>query len=1036
MRKLLLFVCFLFGAGLTYSYAQQITGTVVDEGRNGVPGVTITNTTNNRSAQSSETGAFTIPGEVGHNLVFTFVGFQQQNVRVAALSGMQVIMRIQAKDLEEVTVAYGQKRPARELGFQTPVVSGTEIAATQRENFFNALAGRIPGATVVSSSGAPGSSSSIILRGATSIGGNNQPLLVVDGVPYDNQTFNQENLIGGGSVSFANRQSDYSNRAMDINPNDIESLTVLKGPEATALYGSDGASGALIITTRKGKAGMGSISYDNSFRFEDVYRFPEIQRTYARGLNGVYNPNATVNPFALGELYAFLGPKYHDTTKFYDNFDSFFKRGFTQKHNISLEGGSEGASYRFSTNYTNQDGIIPSTGFNSLSFRLTGSAKIRKNLTATSSFTYVNSVTDKASKGMGSYFLTLLNWPADDDASRYANIDGTRRRIRGTAANTAEFDNPFWDVEKNPSEDRISRSTGNLQLTYNPLNWLSFSGVMGVDAYSQEGIFATHPESRYGAASGGFISTYDQVTRNINGNARGTATRAFGKFKTGLTLGFSFDDNNTNIDAAKGERFYEKNFYSINNTDPLSRNARLTKSHVRKARFISSANISYNELLYLSLSATREGNSTLTSRVVEKDPYYNFYGSSLAFVFSDLAAFENIPWLSFGKARISYATTGKGPISPYIIDYTMESQLSTGGGYAYGVTGNNFGLQPEFTNTFEYGAELRFFNDRLGIDIARYSQRTKDQILAARAPYPTGSVIKWLNGGLVENRGIEIQLTGTPIKTKNTRWNITVNYDRNVGQVLEMPADLPSYYDSDTWVFGNIRSQLYKGTFTSNLSGFSFKRNVHGDLIINTSSGLPVRTDDFVQVGDRQPDFKFAVINNITWKNLNLSFNLDFRKGGDVFNGNEYILYFTGLSTRTLDREKTIVIKGVLADGLENSAKPTTNNIAVTPYYRTDYFGTGAVTEADFIESVDWIRMRDITLSYNFSRDFLGKQGFLKNASLFVTGTDVFLITNYTGADPSVNANTAFARGYGGAGIDYGAIATPRGIAFGVRAQF
>jgi TonB-linked SusC/RagA family outer membrane protein len=1036
MRKLLLFVCILLGTCFHELYAQQISGTVVDEAGSGLPGVTITNTSNNRSTQSAPSGAFSLPGEVGNTLSFTFVGYQQQNVRASATSGIRVTMRVQARDLQEVTVAYGQKRRQRELGYQAPVVSGTEIAATQRENFFNSLAGRIPGATVTSSSGAPGSSSSIILRGATSIGGNNQPLLVVDGVPYDNQTFNQENLVGGGSVSFANRQSDYSNRAMDINPNDIESLTVLKGPEATALYGSDGASGALIITTRKGKSGIGTISYDNSFRFENVYRFPEVQRTYARGLNGVYNPTATVNPFALGDLYAFLGPKYPDTTVFYDNFDSFFKTGFTQKHNVSLEGGSEGATYRFSTNYTNQDGIIPSTGFNSISFRLTGTARLKKNLTASSSFTYVNSVTDKASKGMGSYLLTLLNWPVDDDASRFTNVDGTRRMIRGTTTNTTEYDNPFWDVEKNPSEDRVSRATGNLQLNYDPLSWLNLSGVLGVDAYSQEGLYAVHPESRYGFASGGFTSSYDQITRNISGNIRGTAKKEFGKFTTGLTAGFSFDDNNTKIDAFKGERFYEKNVYSINNTDPLSRNSKLTKSQIRKVRFISNANLSYNDLVYLSLSATREGNSTLNSSILEKDPYYNFYGSSLSFVFTDLKAFENIPWLSFGKARISYATTGKGPISPYIIDYTFESQLTTGGGYAYGITGNNMDLQPEYTNTFEYGAELKFFNDRLGIDIARYSQRTKDQILAARAAYPTGSVIKWLNGGLVENRGIEIQLTGTPVRTINTRWNVTVNYDRNVGQVLEMPANLPTYYDSDTWVFGNIRSQLYKGTFTSNLSGFSFKRNVHGDLIINPGSGLPIRTDDFVEVGDRQPDFKFGLINNFTWKNFNLSCNLDFRKGGDVFNGNEYILYFTGLSTRTLDREKTIVIKGVLADGLENTSKPTTNTIAVTPYYRTDYFGTGAVTEADFIESVDWVRLRDITLSYNFSSAVLGRQRFFRSASIFVTGTDLFLITNYTGADPSVNANTAFARGYGGAGIDYGAIATPRAISFGVRAQF
>lgn len=1034
----------LFVAGVlllqsTFLAAQErsITGTVRDEAGNALPGVTVTNQNSNRSTQTNASGIFTLNAATGHVIVFTFVGYERNTISVGSQSEVSVVLAVAARQLEEVTVAYGQKRKTRELGYQAPSVSGSEIAQTQRENFLNSLAGRIPGAQITNSSGAPGASTSIILRGATSIGGNNQPLIVVDGIPYDNQTLNQETLIAGGAVGFANRNSDYGNRAMDINPNDIESLTVLKGPEATALYGADGASGALIITTKRGKSGQASIAYDNSFRFEEVYRFPEYQSTYQRGTNGVASPTATVNPFLLGEMFAYFGPKYADTTTLYDNsYKKFFQTGFTNKHNLSIDGGSEAATYRLSTSYTGQDGIIPGTGFNSLSFRLTGSARLRRNLNVTSSFTYVTSETDKATKGMGGYYLVLMNWPHNDDMTNWINPNGSRKSLRGVGANNVEFDNPFWDVNKNNSFDKISRVTGNVQLNYDPFKWLNIGGTLGVDAYSQEGQYNVHPESRYGVASNGFISTYDQITRNMSGNLRGTFKKEFGKFNTSATIGFSFDDLNTKIDAMKGERFYEKDFNSINNTDPLSRNAKLTQTQVRKARFISNISVGYDELVYLSLSGTREGTSTLLSRFVDKDPYYNFWGSSLAFVFSDLKAFDKIPWLSYGKARISYATTGKSPSTPYIIDYTMESQLTTGGGYAYGFTGNNFGIKPEFTQTFEFGGELRFLNDRIGIDIARYSTRSKDQIIAARASYGTGFVITWLNGGTVENRGVEIQLTGEPIRTKNTTWKVIVNFDRNVGKVVEMPAGLPTYYDSDTWVFGNIRSQLYEGAFTSNLSGFSFKRNTRGDLLISPTSGLPIRTDDFEQIGDRQPDFKMGIINQVRWKDLSLSFNLDLRKGGDVFNGNEYVMFLTGMSKRTLDREKTIIIKGVLADGLENTAKPTENTIAVTPYYRSDYFGTGVVTEGDFIEEVDWLRLRDVTLTYNLPTRLLSKTKFIRNASVFVTGTDLFIITNYTGADPSVNSNTAFARGYGGAGIDYGAIATPRAVNFGVRVQF
>jgi ferric enterobactin receptor len=1040
MRKKLRLVVMLLVLPLSYLFAQErpVVGTVTDEAKIPLQGVTVLNRATNKSTQTDPSGLFKIVAAPGQELLLTFVGYQSTTFKVGDNEKFTIIMNSVSRELQEVTVAYGIKKKPRELGYQAPTVSGKEIAETQRDNFFNSLAGRIPGATITSTSGAPGASSSIVLRGGTSIGGNNQPLIVVDGVPIDNTTLNQEALLGSsasGGSSMVNRNSDYSNRAMDINPNDIESLTVLKGPEATALYGADGAAGALIITTKKGRSGAGNISYDNSFRTEKVYRFPEVQTTYGRGLNGVGDPNAVVNPLLLGNLYAFFGPKYPEGTKFYDNFGSFFKTGFTQKHNVSLEGGSEMSTYRLSASYTGQDGVVPTTDFNSLNFRLTGSTKLKKNLTATSSFTYVNSTTNKASKGMGGFLLTLLNWPSDDDASNYMTPEGNRKLLRGNSTATTEYDNPFWDIHKNPAQDKVTRTTGNIQLSYDPTSWWNLSVATGVDAYTQNGFYDVHPESRYGFPSNGLVSNYVSIIRNFSGNIRSTFKKDIGKFSNSLTVGYSFDDNKSSTTATRGEKWYEKNFYGINNTDPLTRIARVTDWRIRKSRIISNLSIGYDELVYLSLSYTSEGNSTLMSSYVDKWPYYGYGGGSLSFVFSDLPVFKNLSWLSYGKARFSYAATGKGPVVAHIIDATMESQITTGGGYAYGVTGNNQGLQPEYTNTLEYGAELRFFNDRLGIDIARYSQRNKDQILAARASYGTGFIIKWLNGGLVENRGIEIQLTGTPVKTRDLKWDITANFDRNVGQVLEMPANLPTYYDSDTWVFGNLRSQLYKGAFTSNLSGYGYRRNNKGDILISTTTGMPLRTLDFETVGDRSPDFKIGFINSIRYKNFNLSFNLDLRKGGDVFNGNEYLLYLTGLSKRTLDREKNIIFKGVLADGLENTAHPTPNNIAVNPYYKSDYFGTDAVPEGDFIEEVDWLRLRDVTLSYNLPQSLLSRQKVFKNVSVFVTGTDLFIITNYSGADPAVNANTAYARGFGGAGIDYGSLATPRAINFGVRVQ-
>jgi len=1039
MRKLerLFLMGLLFYSLNLAAQDRAVTGKVTNQGEP-LFGVTVTIKGTKRSTQTNANGNFTITASSADVLQFSSVGFTTKEIRVGESSSLSVELTIQPKELEVVT-AYGISRGKKSIPYAVTTVEGSDIAQTRRENFINSLAGRVPGATVTATSGAPGASSQIILRGATSIGGNNQPLFVVDGVVYDNQSLNQEGLIGGQSVGFANRNSDYGNRAMDINPSDIETVTILKGPEATALYGADGASGVILITTKKGKAGKTSLNYDNSFRTEKVYRFQEIQDVYGIGRNGIYNPSEVANPYSIlgttagAGVPAAFGAKIPDSLQKFDNAGNFFQTGFAQQHNLSVEGGTDISNLRLSLGYVDQKGIVPNTGYERFTVRVNGSTKLMNLINISSSLNYIHSTTDKATKGAGGYLLNLLTWPVTNDVRKYINPDGTRVPLRNVVLGnyTLEYDNPFWDVYKNPSQDKLDRLTGNINAGVDITKWLNIGTVLGVDYYTQTGTLGTHPLSRFGFASNGFYSLYSQTTRNINSVSKASINKKIGDFSNTLTLGFSFEDNQTTLQSQKGERFFEREFFSINNTDPLSRDAKTTVSNIRKSRIFANLVTGYRGLLYLSLAAAREGDSRFMSKIVDKDPFFTYGSVSGSFVFSDLAPVKNAaPWLTLGKLRASYATTGKGPYAPYVIDYRFTPQITTGGGYAYDVTGNNFGLEPEFTKSFEYGGEFRLFRSRLTLDIARYSLKSEKQLIAARASYGTGFVIKWFNGGLVENRGLEIQLGGQPIMNKNFTWQTTFNFDRNVGEVLQMPSDLPTYYDSDTWVFGNLRSQYFKGARIGNMASNTFRRNNAGQILISPTSGLPIRDDEFRTVGNREPDFKLGWINSFTYKDFQLSFNLDFRKGGSVFNRTEFFLYLTGYSKKNLDRETPRIIEGVLQDGLENTANPTKNTIAITPMYNSDFFNTNAATEEDFIEEVDWMRLRDITLAYNVP---LKNRKVIRSLTFFVTGTDVFMITNYTGADPSVNSNNTSNRGFGGAGIDYGAISTPRGVNFGLK---
>ncbi len=951
-----------------------------------------------------------------------------------------------------VVTALGIKQERKTLGYSIQEVKGSDIADTQRDNFLVSLQGRAAGLNMTTTSGQPGASAAIQLRGASSIGGNNQPLFVVDGLPIDNRTFSQGGLVSDRP----NRDNDYLNRAADINPNDIESITILKGPEAAALYGIDASSGAIVITTKKGTkgaAGKGKVTYDNRFKSAQLYRFPEVQTVFGRGAQGYLNPAST----------SFFGPKYGADSPIFDNVGSFFQRGTGQMHNLGFEGGNDVATYRLSTQYVDETGIVPTTGMKKLSVRLTGTAKILPKLEVVTSLNYINTRVAKAQRSTSGYLIGLLSWPANDDVTNYLNPDGTRRTLLG-GISQGEGDNPFFAINKNQLADITDRTMGNISLNYTPTKWLTLVGRFGADIYSTQSNLFLHPES-WQTGGGGFqtkgsIENAIENNQLLNGNLLATVKKTVGKLSSSFTFGGTFDDRNYKITTAYGEKLYLPDYNSLNNTDPTTMRAKYTQTRQRLVSLLGTATFNYNnDLLVLTLTGRNDWSSTLP---VANNAFF-YSSASLAFNITDLPAFRdmNKGTLSYAKLRLSYGQTGKDA-PPYRVLSSLTPQTTTGGGFGYGFYGGNPNLKPERGQSYEIGAELEFFKGKVGFDIAYYNKELSEQIVVQRLSYGTGFIFGLLNGGTYSNRGVEVQMRLRPVKTKSFEWNILTNFTKLTTDVKNLPADVPEYYNSDTWLYGNARSSAFVGNLPSYfpkeasvayrtinwdyyqrgmgsaqaIGGYGYARNAKGDILIDPRTGLPITNSTFLPIGDRNPDFMIGLTNSLRYKSMRLSFLLDIRKGGDVFNGTAMYLWRTGLGKSTLDRETPVTFKGVLRDGREDTDNPTKNTIQINPTQRSaDYYGS--IPESEFVEkNINWLRLRDVTLSYDVPKVLLARTKAFKQASVFFTGTDLFLMSNYTGADPNVNGNSATTLGTGAGGFDYGTLSMPRGYAVGLRVGF
>jgi len=1041
-----------------------VTGRVLDEKGQPVVGASVLVKGAKTGTKTDANGNFTINAKPGEVLVISSVNFGSQQTKVK--DGGNVTINMVAKDntMDEVVVtAMDIKKNPRELGYSVQTVKGAEVAETQRENFINALQGRVAGLSVTPTTGAAGASSGIILRGFNTLSGTNQPLFVIDGIILDNTTFNSNSYSGSG-VGLAsdgnNRNIDNTNRIADLNPNDIESYTVLKGPEATALYGSQASSGAIVITTKKAKANGKKIAvtYDNNFRMQKLTRFAKINNEYAPG---TANGAAFTNTATANGSFTSFGPKWPAGTQLYDNVDHFYETGFSQTHNLGVEFGIKNVGFRASGQYLNNSGVVPNNFYKKYSGRISNTTKIGKYITITPSVAYSYADNKKPTKGTSSYLMSLYQWPANNDIRNYQNDYGGKPTLFNTNPN-ADFDNPIWSSKNNTMGDITRRWIATLGIDITPFKWLTVAGRFGYDTYKTDGYILIHPQSFYlTAATLGTLENYYTTYKGYNHTITASAKKEWKGFSGRLLVGTMWQDFETQqyavfgnhiADSIVGGRLY-KYGNVITGFDPTDSSQTIPNSRTRLQRnvfgkpnvkifrelaYFGEVSLGYKEVVYLTYSQRFEK----ASPIPPKNNNYHYPGASLSVILSDIfPILKKGEILDYFKFRASLANTARLN-DPYSNQrFFVNNQSSTvvpGGGFTYGFTQNNPDLRPERQSTYEIGTEMRFLNGKINLEAAYYNTLCTDQISQGfRASYATTAVLNTTNSSSLRNEGVEITLNLNPVKKKDFNWTINFNFTKMWSKVLTLPESigpLNDFYNSDTYI-SNVRAGLIRGNSTGTITGSTYQRNQAGQILISATTGLPLTNGGNWLIADRNPDFTLGTLNTFRYKNWSLSFLWDWKVGGDIYNGTDQALTIIGKSARTANRNNAIIVDGVLNDGLQNTANPTKNTIVVIPNFLSTYY-TGMPDEEFIEKDVNWFRLRDITLSYKFPVKLTNRVKYLKSMSAFITGNDLILFTNYRGADPSINANNPGTLGVGGYGMDLGNAPTPIGLSFGLRASF
>jgi TonB-linked SusC/RagA family outer membrane protein len=1070
MRKFLaLFVVLMLSGVLASAQSHSVKGRVIGPDGNPASGITVQVQGSTTATATNSNGQFELSVPLNSTLIFTGVGFVEQSVKVGDRSVINVTLQTESQRLNEVVVtALGVRRNRNDLGYAAQTINADEIEKAGQTDALKALSGKIAGVQITSSTGTPGGSAYIQLRGANSITGDNQPLFVIDGVPIDNgQNYSGDPADLTNNLLFG---ATNTNRGADINPDDIESITVLKGPAAAALYGIGAANGAIIITTKSGKEGKIQVDFSSSVAFDKVNRYPGIQNQWIKGSGGAIGTYPSSNRYSWGaradtllwtgvpndfDVHGTLVGKSDSKGKIpfvpYDNMKNFFRTAPSFTNSISFSGGNNLATYR--VGYTNlyQKSIVPTQYFERNSVNFAGSLNLSEKFKVSTNLNYTRSNSTQPQNGSNTsgIMLGLTRTPIDFDNSNGATdakdpkaylfpigseYAGLQRSYRFNGE-LGIYDNPYWTLNKTPYTTDLNRLIGNIQLDYNIGAGFSALYRLGTDTYQD------NREQYYDIGSSAYSDGrifYDRYTyTSLNSDLILAYSRELSdKFKFDGKIGNNLYSNSLNEIYTQGDGLVASDYNNMDNATVVKSSNFVTP--YRRASAYFDLNLNFESILFLEITGRNDWSSTLP-----RDKNSFFYPSAnLSFVFTKLGGLQDGNVLNFGKLRLSAAQVGKDAPAFALNGYYTKSTFADGytSGITYpsdGVPGfgrvttlGNPDLKPEKTTSFEAGLDLKFFQNRLGLDATGYYSKGQDLIVTAPLASSTGYLYQVINSGSIETKGIELQLTGTPIQSGDFRWDAFINFSHYKNKILKL-ADGVSQITLNGFT-GTTIAQI-AGYGAASIFGFGYERDDKGNIVVEDRAGdaqyYPIAPAVQEFLGNTNPKFLLGFGNTFSFKGFSLYALFDWKHGGKMWDGTRGSLTAIGTSDNTNNRGDMYLFKGVLGhlndagelvhnDGSGNevagAGAVNTNAVPLSEdWYLGNGGGFGNLNEA-FIEDASYIKLREASLSYDIS-SLITKKRFIKGASLGAFVRNVIVWTPYKGIDPETSLTGATSA----QGIDY-----------------
>lgn len=1066
-KGLILSLAAIFLFALSAS-AQRVTGTVTDaETAETLVGASVSVKNTAKGAVSDAAGMFTIEAKAGDMIVVAYVGYETQTITVGAESNLSVRLMAQNQLEEVVVTSLGISREKKSLGYAVQEVKGESLDKARETNIVSSLAGKVAGVTIVGNPSGIGSSARVSIRGERSLNINrNQPLFVVDGVPISNE------FRGSSGSSF--QDADYGNGAGFVNPDDVASVTVLKGGSAAALYGSRANNGVILITTKSGKGSKGiGVSINSTVSFENVLRLPDYQNVYAQGLGGnfefkdgngggiadgvdeswgpkmegqlvkqfnsptsngfrggdVGNLNGQIGPVNLAAQLAARGEiTPTPLNPLENNIRDFFETGITQTHNVALAGSNDKGDFRLSYTWLDQTGTVPNTDLKRNTIAFAGGYNLGSKLKVRTVLNYVNnSSSNRPNLSYGTenlmYLFNCWLGRSVDVAAMRDYWQAGREGLNQFGFNYNYHDNPYFNVYENTNGQKLDRVFGNVALTYEFTPELSLMVRSGADvnnefrdrrrAYSTQRFpLGSYREERinFAETNTDFLLSYRKNLNSqfdLSANFGGNAMRQVGRYTDVLAPQL----------AVPG-------IYTLANSKVALQSLSTTPYTEKRINSLyGSAQVGFNNYLFLDVSARNDWSSTLPS----DSRSYLYYGANLSAVLTD--AFKiNSDVLSYAKVRAGFAQVGNDT-DPYQLIGLYNANAAAQGFPAYGENSQlpNADLKPEISTSFETGFDVRFFQNRLGLDVTYYNTNSRNQLLPLTLSNTTGYSTRFINAGLINNQGFEVMLNISPIKKKDFSWDVTFNWSANRSKVEELYTDPESGQVVNRYVMASryINVEARVGERMGDMYGIGFARvssdpnspyydptGVNVGKIVYNNQGKPVATASPIKLGNYNPDWLGGINNAFTFKGINLSFLFDIRSGGEVYSHTQTVGREGGQISETLEGrangyDLSLEGNGVIGDGVVKNADGTWSPNAVklsAREWHTSYTLGRRLVEG-VIYDASFVKLREVTLGYTIPNRIWGKAG-IRDLRISLVGRNLALWTKVPHIDPETSSTS------------------------------